>query len=731
MFDPLRTAPLALRAPSVARPASPAGRLAAPAVWATALALGPLAGCGDGGSSNQNTPDIYVVERKPMRIQITEAAELKAAVENRVRSEIEGSATIIYLIPEGEVVDKGQKLVELDVSELQERRATQAITVERAMASLVNAQQNIQILAKELASLESAAVSGLEIANIDVEKFFGGKNVDGPVEVVGDDVVESGPGGVDQQEQDKVRGANRDMVEALSELVENKPAYAGLPGKAVDLLDETRLDDDMGELGQQVLEQVDQITLARQQLALAEDTYQKSKTLAADNYITANDLERDRLERERQRSSVTLAWQNLDLLISYTLRKTKIDLLLKLDNAKLELEKVRASNAARRTREEAELASVQSEYDLAKERLDNLVRQIDSAVLEAPTPGLVVYATTDSRNRETIEEGTDIRERQTILILPDVTRMQAELKIQEADIDKVRRGQPATIAVDAFPGEAFSGIVTRVSPIADSGSRWSNSSLKVYKTWVALDLDNTQGMLRPNMSARVTINVGEVPEALPVPITAVRRQDKVHYVWKVNGNGPLAVAVKVGRSTNEEVEILQGVEPGDRIYKAPPTGVMAPEFEQPVVEDGPEMPTLEAGSIGAATPRVDPEIQAKIDNVTRESYVEEIKTRLPQFAEIFASDDERAVMRAMFSNEELSAAVENDPVLSAMRAKLMEGMRARMGNRRPGGGGPGGEGGPGGGDGQGFGGGRRGGGGPGGGAPGAGGGNDGGDRGNR
>src|SRR5690606_7497665 len=184
----------------------------------------------------------------------------------------------------------------------------------------------------------------------------------------------------------------------------------------------------------------------------------------------------------------------------------------------------------------------------------------------------------DGRGRDMIQEGVQVRERQTILILPDVTRMQAEMKIQEADIDKVRRGQRASIQVDAFPDRVLTGRVSRVSPVADSGSRWSNNSLKVYKCWIDVDVDNTGGELRPNMSARAEILVGEVPDTLSVPISAVRRQGAVKYVWRATPAGPEAVVVGIGRSTLAQVEILDGLAAGDQIYLAPPAGVLTPDF---------------------------------------------------------------------------------------------------------------------------------------------------------
>lgn len=643
------------------------------AAWATSLLF--LAACDAGGdtpsAAGTTAADLYTVARGPMRISIRESAELKAARETRIRSEVEGQATIIFLVPEGSVVEAGERVVELDVSEVAERRANQAITVERAYATLVDARQNMEILEKELAADEAEARSKLEIAEIDREKFFGR------------------PTTAAEQEARNDRGSNQDVIERISELANDLPQFAELSKKVLALFSSdpaeqtAMLRREMGELGQDVLEQIQEIKLAQQQLAIDEDTLFYSTALHDKNYITRSEFERDKLKAESQRSKVTVSLQQLDILIGYTLRKTKIDLELTYNNAVIGLERVRAANMARRAREEAELASREAEYELAKERLENFDFQLKNAVINAPTPGLVVYAELDSRGREMIQEGTEVRERQTLIILPDVTRMSAELKIQEADIDKVRVGQPASIQVDAFPDKIFTGRVSRVSPVADSSSRWSNNNLKVYKTWVELDGENTDDELRPNMSSTVEILVGEVQDTLTVPVSAVRRQGAVKYVWRASQAGPEAVAVKIGRNTLSHVEIVEGIGAGDQIYMAPPSGVLAPEFPQPETIE--EVRTLESGV-------EDPKRTAQAEpaaEVTFEAFQAKVMEKLPAFKEVLETDGRRA----LFMNQELRAAIEADAELQVMQAQMMEQFR----NRRPGGaggmGGPGGMGG--------------------------------------
>ena len=81
---------------------------------------------------------------------------------------------------------------------------------------------------------------------------------------------------------------------------------------------------DMGQLANDILQKVDEIRLARAELVLKLDKYNHSVELADQEFITRNELERDKLNYQSQLSTVNLAWNYLDLLINYTLEQTQI-----------------------------------------------------------------------------------------------------------------------------------------------------------------------------------------------------------------------------------------------------------------------------------------------------------------------------------------------------------------------------------------------------------------------
>ncbi|HEB52506.1 MAG TPA: HlyD family efflux transporter periplasmic adaptor subunit [bacterium] len=557
-----------------------------------------LAACSTDDTVTDSTINLYTVSREDLPINVKEGGELVAVNEVEVKSQIEGSSTILWLIPEGTQVKKGDKLVELDVTQQIEKHRNQEIAVEKARNALEQARNAQEILEKELQANLNTAESKRQIAAMELQKLLGAKDGSGS------------------------EGKNADMVQRLEELVNPKPPaenetkakptpatggadnmrlvaevhpqnYAGLIPKVKELLtiegdDGDPLQRDMGEMANKILQQVDQIRLAMADLKVKEDTAVYSRRLYAKEFITRNELERDELAYQSQASKVTIAWNDLELLINYTLQKDKIEMRQNLENAELDVARVKAKNDAERKNSQFDVEAKQKEFEVACEQLATLKKQIDNAVLYAPSSGLVVYSKV-SRGRgdsEPVEEGTTVRERQTIILLPDNSKLECKIQVQEAMVSKVRRGMPALISAEVRPNEVLTGHVTYVAPVADSASRWSGNDKKVYTTKVLLDGINHDESLKAGMKASATITVDTIENVLTVPIQAVRRDRAVNYVWKHTEQGPVPVPIEIGANNQEKVEVKSGVAEGDQIYRTPPGGQADPKFPQPEAPEG-------------------------------------------------------------------------------------------------------------------------------------------------
>ena len=543
------------------------------------MAVLALTACmGDTPSFAFGAPELHTVRRGNLRITVNAQSALQAEIETSIRSKVKGWVGLLYLIPEGIQVEEGDELALLDLSKHEEYRAGQAIKVAKVKAALEQATKNLEIMETQLLAMEMTADSELRIAQMELEKFLGREADDSA----------ANPSRAGEA------GTNRDMVDGLEEMLDNEMLtnpeaeveYSGLASEIRVLLGEEGLDRAMGQMANQVLAQIDFIRLAQAEMELRKETLEHSVDLKQKDFITSNELERDRLRFQSQYSRVTLAWNDIDLLINYTLQQDKIRLTQDVENKELTLLNTLATNEARRVRERAEVFAKTLEYEHAAERLATVDEQIANSVITAPHAGVVIYGKQGrDRHSPPIEEGSMIRERQKLVTLPDVSKLIAEFKVHESQIQNVEQGQSATLEMDAFPDRTFTGVVTHVAGLADPGSRWNTSSLKNYTVTVAIDGENTDEALRPGMNASMEILVDTVEDVLSVPMEAVRRDRQTHYVWKSTPAAPVATRVSLGRNNLTHVEIQEGVEVGDMVYLSPPLDVEPPTFDRGTAGD--------------------------------------------------------------------------------------------------------------------------------------------------
>jgi HlyD family secretion protein len=119
----------------------------------------------------------YQVKRADFLVSIIEGGTLEAVNEVSIRSEVEGTARIIYIVPEGSYVKKNELLVELDSSSSEDAVNQQQINVEKAEFTLLQAEQQFEIQKSTVESEIQAATLRVEFAQSDLEKFTKGESL--------------------------------------------------------------------------------------------------------------------------------------------------------------------------------------------------------------------------------------------------------------------------------------------------------------------------------------------------------------------------------------------------------------------------------------------------------------------------------------------------------------------------------------------------------------------------
>ncbi len=130
---------------------------------------------GKGSTANVEDQPFYTVEKGPLVISFTESGTIKARDQIIIKNEVEGRNTIITLIDEGKRVREGDLLIELDSSDLEERRVEQDIRVQNTESSFISAQENLAVAENKAKSDVDLAQLDLDFAKQDLEKYIEGE----------------------------------------------------------------------------------------------------------------------------------------------------------------------------------------------------------------------------------------------------------------------------------------------------------------------------------------------------------------------------------------------------------------------------------------------------------------------------------------------------------------------------------------------------------------------------
>lgn len=318
---------------------------------------------------------------------------------------------------------------------------------------------------------------------------------------------------------------------------------------------------------------------------------ERSERLFERGFYSQDELEQDRIQYLDAQATLFKARLAQETFEEYEYVKEKTRLESDVREAEAELERVK-------TRNESQLKSKQSELDYAEvsfrqreQEMKDVQEQLDAATIEAPTDGLVVYASSLERNRWNsdgpFQVGSQVWENQSLIVLPDTREMMAVVKVHESLVSQVKEGQAAVVTIDAAGGKTLRGRVDSVSVLAQSDN-WRDPDRREYEVKIALDLEGRRARdldLKPGMRCEAQIQMDRVEDALTVPLAALFIDDGVNFVYCPDAGRFKRVPVRVGRRSETQAEVLAGLEAGTMVLLREPTpGEVTPgEFDESVL----------------------------------------------------------------------------------------------------------------------------------------------------
>ncbi len=327
------------------------------------------------------------------------------------------------------------------------------------------------------------------------------------------------------------------------------------------------------------------------------DRFEASKRLLEQEFISEDEYLRDEIELIEADAKLIQANLDLEVYMEYTIKQDRKKKESDLKQAKDERERTEASYKARVASARSTVQSRKNQLDSDTERLADARDQLERCIVYAPSDGLVVYASSIDRggwrdDSNPPQVGTELYRNQTVIVLPDTSKMVAEVKINEALSGLIEPGQLATIRSDAQPDDVLSGEVLSIGVLAESGG-WRDPNRRDYTVRIRLDGDNDNG-LKPSMRCKANIYVDKVDDATYVPVQSVFRTGPLAYVYVPDGSGYAQREVELGRASELYVEVLNGVQPGDDVLTRKPkperitVKLEAPEQKQRGPGSGPK-----------------------------------------------------------------------------------------------------------------------------------------------
>ena len=413
----------------------------------------------DPGKGAANTKAMtHTVRRENLIVTVTDDGELQSASNVDVKCEIAGGSTILWIIPDGTVVEANQEIVKLDSSGIEEQLAAQTGIYEKAFAAQIKA-------------TEDAAA-----AEIAVQEYVEGTYLK------------------DLQE-----------VESL-------------------------------------------ITIAQENMRSAQNVLDHTERMSRKGFATPLQVEADGFAVKRAKLDLDFAETSKKVLEEFTYKKTTKGL--------------EATRDAAQALARSELAAV----ELEKAKLEKLKKQLEKCIIYAPKAGMVVYYAERSRygsSSSQIEEGAQVRERQTIIQLPDLTQMQAKVPVHESKVESVHPGQRVYLKV---LDREFQGSVTAIANQPEAKSFFS-AKVKEYPADVRIEGDCAG--LRPGMTAEVEILIASLNNVLTIPVSAVLVKGNQFFGYVRTPQGPQRRSLLLGLSNDKFVEVKDGVSEGEEILMNP------------------------------------------------------------------------------------------------------------------------------------------------------------------
>jgi RND family efflux transporter MFP subunit len=225
-----------------------------------------------------------------------------------------------------------------------------------------------------------------------------------------------------------------------------------------------------------------------------------------------------------------------------------------LSNAKLIYDRTKKLTAKDLSSQQ-EVDNAESTYNSAKAAYEASRIRLNYAKITAPFSGYITKRFLDQG--AVVSANTAIAgSNSTIYTLMDINTVKVLINIFDRDVPAIAKVKEAIVTVDALPGRTFKGKVARYSQAINLATRTMP---------VEIQIPNSDHALKPGAFARVTLILGEHPDALTLPTEAVLKDQSGAYVYTVDNGVAHKLPVSIGTENGGRTEILKGLDGSEDI----------------------------------------------------------------------------------------------------------------------------------------------------------------------
>ena len=299
-----------------------------------------------------------------------------------------------------------------------------------------------------------------------------------------------------------------------------------------------------------------QVDSAKASVALTQSRVKRYQDLAKDGAISQDSLEQYVSENSKAKANLEEAQRRLSLL-KVGNRNQDIQKQAAIVNQEKEgLRKLENGNRPQ------EIARLKAAVASAEAQLKQQQVQLEDTIIRAPFSGIVTqrYATVGAYVSPAISASSDASATSTSIVAL-AKGLEVLAKVPEVDIPQIKQGQKVEIAIDAYPDEVFQGRVRLIAPEAVVEQNVTSFQVRVA-------IDKTANKLRSGMNvSEVTFIGNNIQNALLIPQELIVTQKGKTGVWLLGEkNKPQFKLVTIGANIDNQIQVLEGLKAGDRIF---------------------------------------------------------------------------------------------------------------------------------------------------------------------